>query len=508
MNYKLKKTFDRNGLILGIAFIVYTIAAINLVGYFHPDEHFQILEFANFKLGRVSEADLPWEFANKMRSSFQPWIAFLIIKILLVLKINNPYMQALCLRLITAYISIFSIRRFVRSYTPMIRRSLQGYYIFLSFFLWFLPFVNVRFSSESWAGILFLLAASYIPLGDKKIDTAISFKVGILCGLSFLCRYQSGFMFAGLLGWLFFIKKESIKHILTLLCIWVTLIAFGIILDRFFYNSWSITFLNYFNVNIIQNVASLFGTTTWYAFIIEMIYFLFIPIGIVITLSYIIFITEEKRSLILWITAPLLIIHLIISHKELRFMFPLANFLPFILIKSVEHVAVILRIATRIRQHFIKCIIGIFFILNMFLLGLSLFNAPAYGRIAITGIIFKKFTNEGQVNLYTRGGKEENPFDPYPGIKQSFYENPKLKIRTIANFNDLNRIQFDNDTLRLLIVRGYELEDPVVSSKIGELGLVKIATGIPNWIINVENMYYNDTKDNSYFIYGQINLAK
>jgi hypothetical protein len=142
------------------------------------------------------------------------------------------------------------------------------------------------------------------------------------------------------------------------------------------------------------------------------------------------------------------------------------------------------------------------------LLGLSLFNAPAYGRIAITNFIFNRYTNEREVNLYTRTGKEENPFDPYPGIKQSFYENSGLKIRTIASFNDLNKIQFGHDTLSLLIVRGYELDDSLLSSKIREPGLVKITTGIPKWLINVENLYYNDTKDNSYFIYGQKNAMQ
>lgn len=39
--------------------VLCTVAAWCTIGYHHPDEHFQIWEFANYKLGRISASDLP-----------------------------------------------------------------------------------------------------------------------------------------------------------------------------------------------------------------------------------------------------------------------------------------------------------------------------------------------------------------------------------------------------------------------------------------------------------------
>jgi GPI mannosyltransferase 3 len=44
-------------------------------GYFHPDEHWQILEFAWYKLGHEPASILPWEFPAQIRPGLQPWIA-------------------------------------------------------------------------------------------------------------------------------------------------------------------------------------------------------------------------------------------------------------------------------------------------------------------------------------------------------------------------------------------------------------------------------------------------
>jgi len=44
--------------VISIAFIVYGITAINCIGYFHFDEHYQIIEFASLKLSLNNPSDL------------------------------------------------------------------------------------------------------------------------------------------------------------------------------------------------------------------------------------------------------------------------------------------------------------------------------------------------------------------------------------------------------------------------------------------------------------------
>lgn len=50
------------GWLFACVFIVYLIVAYNNTGFNNPDEHFQIIEFANYKLGLAMESDLAWEY--------------------------------------------------------------------------------------------------------------------------------------------------------------------------------------------------------------------------------------------------------------------------------------------------------------------------------------------------------------------------------------------------------------------------------------------------------------
>jgi len=46
---------------------------------------------------------------------------------------------------------------------------------------------------------------------------------------------------------------------------------------------------------------------------------------------------KERQSPILWTSFPLIIIHMIIPHKELRFLFPLAVLVPIVLASAYAH---------------------------------------------------------------------------------------------------------------------------------------------------------------------------
>jgi hypothetical protein len=44
------------------AMLIYAISAWFSTGFYHGDEHFQIIEFACHKMGSVSQDQLAWEF--------------------------------------------------------------------------------------------------------------------------------------------------------------------------------------------------------------------------------------------------------------------------------------------------------------------------------------------------------------------------------------------------------------------------------------------------------------
>ena len=46
---------------MALGLLLILVAALRSEGFHHPDEHFQVLEFAGAKLGRTPWSALPWE---------------------------------------------------------------------------------------------------------------------------------------------------------------------------------------------------------------------------------------------------------------------------------------------------------------------------------------------------------------------------------------------------------------------------------------------------------------
>ncbi|MEZ0310179.1 MAG: hypothetical protein ACAI38_00300, partial [Myxococcota bacterium] len=88
----------------------WTIAGLHLVaallskGYHHPDEYFQILEFARHKLLGTDGSELAWEYGARIRPWLQPAFYAAIIKGLSIAGLSNPFSQTLVLRLASSAI--------------------------------------------------------------------------------------------------------------------------------------------------------------------------------------------------------------------------------------------------------------------------------------------------------------------------------------------------------------------------------------------------------------------
>ena len=112
----MKMSIDKfHRYIILIALVIYCSTAYNSHGYIQEDEHYQIIEFAQLKLGLTQQHDLPWEYHQQMRSAFQPMIAYSIFSFCKLFSITDPYTLAFLLRLLTASLPIFIITQFVKS---------------------------------------------------------------------------------------------------------------------------------------------------------------------------------------------------------------------------------------------------------------------------------------------------------------------------------------------------------------------------------------------------------
>lgn len=295
-----------------IPYIIIIITAIFSTGFLHPDEHFQILEFLNFKLNpNISVESLSWEYADKIRPFTQVFIYFVISKLSFI---TDPFYLSLLLRVFNGLIGIFAIKCISKYFIDN-----DGEYfkkISLFFLIWFVPLFLVRNSSESLSTSVFFIAAAYHLKSTNLRSLIIS---GLLYGISFSIRYQMGIVVFFVCLYLL-IKNKNLKNFFIVsLGIFLGIIL-GLLTDYWGYGVLTFAPYNYFKVNILESRASTFGVSPFY-------YYLTAPVlkGLVLIPLFILFGIGKyiyKQKCDYWIVAFLsfFILHSMIPHKEIRFL--------------------------------------------------------------------------------------------------------------------------------------------------------------------------------------------
>jgi phosphatidylinositol glycan class B len=307
-----------------LSFLILILTSWFSEGYFHGDEHFQILEFARYILGENRADELCWEYGAQIRPSLQPYIAASFIKICQFINIDSPFLHAFCMRLITAILSFWVMRLSFEYFSKFVGKQ---FLVFSQFFLWFLIFLNVRFSSETWSAMAFMFAFLFWFKWQDKTTLKL-IVIGILLGLSFQFRFQSAFLVLGFGIWLL-IQKTEIKQLTGLALGFILINVICIYLDSRFYGNLCFAPYNYFRVNLLEGKAASFGTNPWYYYLISVLEKSYLLPGLFALLGLIFSFIKFKTHPIHFVIIPFFIVHCLIGHKESRFLFPLAFFAPF-----------------------------------------------------------------------------------------------------------------------------------------------------------------------------------
>jgi GPI mannosyltransferase 3 len=310
-----------------LSFIVFVVAAWFSTGYHHPDEHFQILEFCNYKLGNIPPDILPWEFNEQIRPALPVFIAYGVIRFLNAVGIEDPFLWAFVLRLLVAVVAWWIIRKLALILLDNFKTQAGQKFFFASIFLlWFVPYMSVRFSSENLGAIIFLYAVYLLLLFrdlPKGRQLLALFTIGFLLGTAFYFRFQVAFMIFGLGLWMVFIHKMKFNQLLFVFAGALMATGICIVIDYWFYGSWILSPFNYFRMNILNDVASGFGISPWWSYFHFYYVKAFPPVSIVLFLFFVYGILKNPKNLFLWCLAPFLLVHFMIGHKEMRFLFPL-----------------------------------------------------------------------------------------------------------------------------------------------------------------------------------------
>jgi phosphatidylinositol glycan class B len=191
---------------LAILAVVTLVTAWFSVTFYFPDEQYQVLEFMSFKLGITPASSLPWEFGARIRPWFQPGVYFLIARPLIASGITDMFTITFILRLLTGLFSLTALALFVRALLPTIEgeEEKRAFIRYLPLF-GFLPYLFVRTSSETFSAAFFALGLAVAIERRTAPRLALA---GLLCGLAFESRYQTGLLGLGLFCWLAVIARE------------------------------------------------------------------------------------------------------------------------------------------------------------------------------------------------------------------------------------------------------------------------------------------------------------
>lgn len=475
------------------AVFVFVITAWNSNGYYHADEQYQIVEMAGLKFGTHTEADVPWEFKEQMRSALQPTIAFGVMATLQTFGIHDPYHLAFGLRLLTAFGTLLALLVFFTSTQHLfLGKENRLIYLSLTFFLWFIPYLGVRFSSETWAGIFFLLALSLMFQPEKKAKTPLY--LGVLLGFSFLFRYQMGFAVVGLLAWLLLVHKPKLRFYFIFLLSFLAVLLLGFVVDSWFYGE--IVFAPYnYAASVISSEGTGFGTSPWYFYFVSLLQYSGYWVGVPLIVSFVTLLVKQPKNLLLWVVIPFFVLHSFVPHKEERFLFPLIFLFPLLLMTVF---ALLQKVSIGFQQNRLigNIVLGLFLLLNLpGLVALSQKSAGV-GRMEITKHIHQNYGNQPIHLIFCTWG---NPYNPWQSLPVKFYLEQNMTDTHIKNLCFLNDSLLISDAVQLFVCRKVDLKKVECVGLIEQNNFQFETQSVAPWILQL-NKFYGGLDENEVLV--------
>ncbi|MFY7860979.1 MAG: hypothetical protein ACOVP5_02035 [Chitinophagales bacterium] len=307
-----------------ITYFFYGFVAFVAIWYWHVDEHYQIFEFASYKLGYTPLENLAWEYTSHIRSGILPFFAFCVSKILLTLHIFNPFLvEAIC-RVLGSLFFVFVMQRLILKFEmdSLDQDGRKRLSLFHMLF-WILPIVMVRFSSEAIGASMFWLGFIYFDVWKDKVKVRTIFFVGIIWGLAFYIRIHLAILIGMTYLWLLCYRRHRWSDIFVMAGGFGLATIVEISLNYWLYDTIVWTPFDYFKVNIIDNVASQYGVMPFYFYIVEMVKNLLPPLSLFLLAGVVLFVYYSPKSIFIWLLVSFILIHSLIGHKEYRFLFPI-----------------------------------------------------------------------------------------------------------------------------------------------------------------------------------------
>jgi phosphatidylinositol glycan class B len=428
------------------------------IGFKHGDEHFQIFEFAGHLLGWNSDSDMAWEFHKRMRPTLQPCITALGISGLNAIGLEDPFINAFIFRIFGSLSLFFAIYFFLK------KEGLEKNHttVFFLFFFCLTPYLSARYSSEGLSASMLLMLVAQLRNVKKNIDY---FYAGIFAGLAFAFRFQLAFALVGTAIWYLLAKTFNWKEVALYFSGFLILFIFSVLCDRYFYGEWVLAPYEYFYQNIVLNKASDYGVSPWYYYLIKPIMLgLWLP-GLLVMGAAVWYAIKKPKDVITLCMLVFLIGHMLVSHKEVRFLYPIGVLLPFLVWDRLESLR---------NFRYKKILVGLLIVSNFILIIPNIF-LPASQEISILKFLEKNYPEKSFV-LYFDG--QNNPYLDF-GLPNHFYG------RKQPTFVDQSEIEKKGIQLPAVWISFRCNEE---GKQVGNYKLKRIYQTYPEWVTDHMNI--------------------
>jgi phosphatidylinositol glycan class B len=317
-------------LILLLGALIQVVVCVTAIGIYHPDQHFQIIEFSSHQLHKASAATDVWEFSAHIRSTLQVYLFSAYYEGCMAVGIRDPYLQLEVLRIGFGLVLFVFFNGITLYYFRQAGRRYVYLVLLLLNFSWILPYTRTLFSSEMLSSLLFF-GALFLYETNRR-SWWMTLLTGFLFSLAFYARFQTAFAVAGFVIWMVGPARQ-LRGLGWLIAGFLVGVGLNALLDHGFYHEWIFTPYAYYRVNIIEGKAASMGTSSFLVYIVVLIAVAMAP-----PLSVFLLFTGFRNSLFKKYQHPLvfsvvcfILGHCLVAHKEERFLFPILNVLPIII---------------------------------------------------------------------------------------------------------------------------------------------------------------------------------
>jgi len=437
-----------------IGAVFYVLAALVQTTFYHPDQHFQTLEFADLKTNPTNEQLMSWEYHDRIRPWLQPALYAAAITGLEGIGVDNPFTHDRALRLGSALLGLLATILFCITLAGWLPLDGQRKWLAIIFGLfWFFPTHHTRTSSENLASIFLLLGLSALfllrrdrgptPLAraaSGPFTGAFTFSYagliisGLLLGMSFTFRYQMGVVLAAIGLWMLLIRHVPVRQLAVFSAGVLVAIGLGLLIDWWGYGAFEITPWNYLRLQVLEGRAAGFGADPWYHYFMWMLVH---PVGIVILIAGIVFWFTYPRNLLTWTTALFVGVHVFLAHKEVRFLTPVTHLGVAMFVFMIPRKWYLLGDSDNPffgHRRWVRRAFYVFAVINLVALVAASVRGPRI-EIAIQQVIYREYPDHFE--FYSLG---LSPYSRYLGLRMEFYSPRRVTHHTLGAMTELDSV--------------------------------------------------------------------